>query len=341
MIALDGCQFAIHVCAACRQIDGEARSLAFSAFYKNVATHQPAKIAAERQAKSGTSEFCSDRGIGLREIGKQVLLSLGRYAKSVVLDLYVDTVLTIGTRYAIGYQPYFAVLGKLGGIGQQVVDRLAQLGAIKINLAKIVATFHDEAIGVLRRKRTAGGFDLVDKRRKVDCLGIQFGLAGLDLRDVENVIDHGQQMLACGADLLEVGNLFAAAFQFRVLEKDFAVAQYRIERRAQFMAHLGEEVRLGAVGLLGFFLGCGQLCQGFLVAGNLTQEFRLGINDGGVITRHEKYICRCAEGRQHRHLRHVFKRNVLREGPAIHHHRSENQKTQHYLEEDGYTLPEP
>ena len=86
-------------------------------------------------------------------------------------------------------------------------------------------------------------------------------------------------MLAGGADLLQVGDLLAAALELGVLEQDLAVADHGVERRAQLVAHLGQEVGLGAVGALGLVLGDGQLLHRVLVAVDLPQQLGLGIDD--------------------------------------------------------------
>ncbi len=116
-----------------------------------------------------------------------------------------------------------------------------------------------KALVFLAASGRAVDLDLVDELVEVDVLEVQLHLAGLDLGDVEDVVDHRQQMLAGGADLLQVGDLLAAALKLGILEQDLAVAEHRVERGAQLVAHLGQEVGLGAVGALGFVLGDGQL----------------------------------------------------------------------------------
>ncbi len=58
--------------------------------------------------------------------------------------------------------------------------------------------------------------------------------------------------------LIEIGLARVVAAILRVLAQDFAVADDGVERRAQFVAHIGEEGRLGAgggFGLMARFLG--------------------------------------------------------------------------------------
>ncbi len=57
-------------------------------------------------------------------------------------------------------------------------------------------------------------------------------------------------MPAGALDLLEVGHQLLLTGHGCVLLEDFAVADDGVERRAQLMAHIGEELRLGAIGRL-------------------------------------------------------------------------------------------
>src|SRR3546814_12714616 len=58
-------------------------------------------------------------------------------------------------------------------------------------------------------------------------------------------------------------------------------------RRAQLVAHGGQEVALGAVGHLGRFLGTQQLVLGFLALGYVAQRSRHAIDASGVVAHPE------------------------------------------------------
>src|SRR3546814_2006800 len=60
----------------------------------------------------------------------------------------------------------------------------------------------------------------------------------------------------CSSDLLlQVGNQLALVQVLRLLQQHLAVADYRVERRAQFVAHVREELALRLIGRIRFFLG--------------------------------------------------------------------------------------
>ena len=81
------------------------------------------------------------------------------------------------------------------------------------------------------------------------------GASGLDARHVEDVVDDREEIFAAAAD---VGAIFLVLVGAERAEDaalhHFGKADDGVERRAQFVAHIGEEFGLGAVGALGLRL---------------------------------------------------------------------------------------
>ena len=105
-----------------------------------------------------------------------------------------------------------------------------------------------------QRQQLAACRSTQSRRRNGDALEVE--LAGLDLREVEDVVDDRQQRLGrvarpwsrysrCSA--VEVG-----------VEHQLGHADDAVHRRADLVAHVGQELALGAVGRLGRFLGLGR-----------------------------------------------------------------------------------
>jgi len=80
---------------------------------------------------------------------------------------------------------------------------------------------------------------------------------GLDLRDVEDVVDDAQQMLAGGVDLVQ-GSAVAVS---RLPAEDVGHAEDAVHRLLIFMAHVGQEVALGQVGGFACFSCGNQFCR--------------------------------------------------------------------------------
>jgi hypothetical protein len=112
-------------------------------------------------------------------------------------------------------------------------------------------------------ERTAGlGDDRL--KREVDLLDAQ--APRLDTGKVEDVVDDGQQRLGGGLDRLQVFALLASDLG---VEKQIRHADDAVHRRADLVAHVGEEVALGPARRLGGLLRLEQLDLAQLALGDV------------------------------------------------------------------------
>ena len=104
---------------------------------------------------------------------------------------------------------------------------------------------------VLRARRDhALGFG--QQRIEVELLEIEPDAAGLDLGHVENVVDDVEQVLPAAEDVAAIFAILVGAERAEHARlHDLGKPDDGIERRAQLVAHIGEEFRFGLVGLLG------------------------------------------------------------------------------------------
>ena len=98
-------------------------------------------------------------------------------------------------------------------------------------------------------------------------------LAGLDLRQIEDVVDHLQQMLAVSLD----GAKGLDAMRRRAIDPLFGQQQIGITEngrhgRADFVAHVGQKLALGLVGLLGGLFGQPQRLGGDLFVAHVADD---------------------------------------------------------------------
>ena len=94
--------------------------------------------------------------------------------------------------------------------------------------------------------------------RLVEIVGDVFQLdaAGLDLREVQDVVDDDQQALGRAAD--RAGEVGLLPVELGV-EQQVAEADHAVHRRADLVAHRREELALGAIGGFGLVARFGQL----------------------------------------------------------------------------------
>src|ERR1051325_10201265 len=87
-------------------------------------------------------------------------------------------------------------------------------------------------------------------RRDGEELRIDLHLPGLDLREVEDVVDDPEEMLAGVVDVLEKSEMFRIDLSLQPLGEDLGEADDRVHRRAQFVGHVREELALQTIRFL-------------------------------------------------------------------------------------------
>ena len=98
-----------------------------------------------------------------------------------------------------------------------------------------------------------------------------------------------QQVLAAGADgLEEVGPLLLVA-AVGAADQQLGEAEDAVERRADFVAHVGEELALGAVGRLGELLGAVQFLRMHFDARRVAGE-RVHLGDAHADRKQQEHV---------------------------------------------------
>jgi hypothetical protein len=316
-----------------RDADEETRALAELARDRDVAAHHPAQLAAHREAEPGAAVLAGDGGVALREVLEQALEPGIADADAGVGHGDADpAMLRVALAGDLERDP--AALGELAGVTEEIEHRLPQLRRVARHAAEIGRALDDELVAVDADQRPRGRDHVLDELGEIERLPENLHLAGLDLGEVEDVGDEREQVLAGAVDALEIGDLLLATLGLGVLEQHLAVADDRVERRAQLVAHAGEELGLGearalgavlgplgvvlgplrlAHGPLGLVLGLAQLDRGRAVALHLALELRLRGDDVGVVEGHHRDIGRGAEQRHEAGDRERLGRHALRE----------------------------
>ncbi len=147
-------------------------------------------------------------------------------------------------------QDHFARIGELDGIAHQIHHDLAQATRIAHEPFRdvrqdVAGQFESFAVRPQgqRLHRVAEHFPDIER----GLLQLQF--AGLDLGEIKDVIDDGQQRLAGIADH---GQVVPLGIRQRRVEHEFGHADDGVHRRADFMTHVGQEITLRTAGCLGF-----------------------------------------------------------------------------------------
>ena len=144
--------------------------------------------------------------------------------------------------------------GELDRVAEQVGQHLAQLALVGAHVAwNITRLLEGQRQALVMGAQAESIFQALHQAVQVKFLFLQRDAPGLDLRDLQHVVDDGQQVLAAAVDRFQV--LALRRGQVGVTRQQLAEAQDGVERRAQLVAHVGQENALGLVGGLCRFFG--------------------------------------------------------------------------------------
>src|SRR5262249_50747562 len=141
------------------------------------------------------------QGIGLSEFGEQLRLLLRRHADAGIGDRELDPVAAVYDLSCL--QRDLALLCELAGVAQEVEQDLAQPHGIDRDRAQALLRLDDKTVLVLLGELARGADDLVDQRNEAYAFRIEVELAGLDLRQVEHLVDQSKEMGAGGIHAFE------------------------------------------------------------------------------------------------------------------------------------------
>ncbi len=156
----------------------------------------------------------------------------------------------------------------LDRVGQQVQQHLAQPPPIgeDVSIRRSIAAIQVDRDLVHRRHRLQESDRLEHQIVNSDRLDRQLELIGRDPGKVQEVVDHLQQVLPTKENVPDRIQLRSrAGLQLQELGE----AEHRVQRRAQLMAHSGEEFVLGSIGQLGFVPRRSQCLLGYLAGGDV------------------------------------------------------------------------
>src|SRR5262249_50046086 len=176
---------------AARQAHCKDRALARLARHRHVAAHRARELAREGKAKPRAAEALGSRGIGLVELLEELGLLLGGHANAGVSDRELDPVATVGD--PARPQPDLAFLGELAGIAEEIEQDLPQPHWIDGQCAEVLLGVNDEAVLVLLGKLSGRADDLIDQRCELHGFWIEFEFSGLDLPEVEHLVDEAKE----------------------------------------------------------------------------------------------------------------------------------------------------
>ena len=239
--------------------DGEVEGAAAArpgAFHPHAAAHQFGQQLADGQAEARAAVLARGAAVGLAELLEQAALALFGQADAGVAHRKVQQRATLAL-FGHHAQHHLTGFGELDRVAEQVQQDLAQPCDVAIDhgrhFERAVAL---EQIGDVEVLLGGATGDQVERRfdavAQVEGVALDVHAPGLDLREVEDVVDDRQQRIAAVAD--GAGEVALLVVQ-RCVQQQPAHADDGVHRRADLVAHCRQEGALGFVGRFG--LGAG------------------------------------------------------------------------------------
>ena len=137
-------------------------------------------------------------------------------------------------------------IGELARVREQVLQHLLQPLFVRDNRRwdGRAVDLDSELETLLLGDRPEGAIDVIAHVGERDVLDVDVHAPGLDLGEIEDVVDQRQQVAACAVDRPRELDLLAAEVAGRVLAEKLRQDQQRVQRRAQLVRHVREEFRL-------------------------------------------------------------------------------------------------
>ena len=214
------------------------------AHHRDVAAHERGELAADREAQARAAEAARGRAVFLHERVEDRRLVLGQDAGAGVDDVDDQRDVGLGRIHAARAHQHVAAGGELERVRHQVHEDLADAQLVAPGPAMQVGIDVEQQLDAfLVRALREQVDDFLDHLADVEVLRFEAQLAGLDLREVEDVVDDGEQRV--GRALDGGGEAALARIELRI-EQQLGHAQHAVHRRADLVRHAREEFRFGA-----------------------------------------------------------------------------------------------
>src|SRR4051812_30238361 len=194
----------------------------------------------EGEAEAGAFRLARVVATDLHELGEYFPLVFRRDADARVLDGDLDL-----RRVELRAHVDAAAIGReLHRVGKEVHQDLLHLALVGVELAEPLIDDQAERDAVALRALADQRHRVRDGGRQVEDGKLELHAAGLDLREIEDVVDEREKMTARLVDVLQVIELLGVQLTEHLVDQHFREADDGVQRRPQLVRHVGEELRL-------------------------------------------------------------------------------------------------
>ncbi len=233
------------------QADPELRAFTRRAVYTDFTAHLLDQALGNHQAQPGAARLARQRVIGLAERLEQRAYILAGQADAGVL--HADAQLHAVFLFFFNHRPGddSALAGELDRVADQVGQDLLEPQRVAHQRQRRVAVDQADQFQLLGMGGgREDGQGVLQQVAQVERDAVEYQFAGFDLREVEDLIDDAQQVVSRFFDGTQVVQLARRELAFL---QQVGKAEDAVERRADFMAHIGQELGLDTAGLQRLF----------------------------------------------------------------------------------------
>ena len=271
-----------------RQAEREAGTRTRLALQRDIAAQEPREPPADRQPEPRAAILPGAAAVHLAEFLEHQLQLIQGNADAGVRDRDGDVL--VAAPHIDGDR---ARLGEFGGVAQEIDQDLAQLVLVAEQGRQSPLDLLDQLHAPAPDHRLDGAQALVEERLEHELERPHVHASGLDLGQVEHVVDQPEQMVGAGQDLLEIAVLALGQEILAAAHDQPGEADDRVHRRPQLVAHVGQELGLRPARLLGLLLGRLQRLLGALEVGQIV----VGQHAPAVGQRHAPVLEHAAVGK--------------------------------------------
>ena len=227
------------------------------ALQPDLAAHQLDEASADHEPEARSPEAPRRRRVGLAEGLEQAALHVRRDPDSGVADLHLE-IERVGLRRRHRHRrDDLAALRELDGVADQVREDLTEAAGVAAQRSRHPGIHRAQQLHSLALRPLGQQLhDLLERQPRVEVDDLELEATGLDLREVEDVVEDRQQRVR--RVLHGLHELALLRRQMRV-EQQPAHAEHAVHRGANLVAHYRQELGLGACARLGLGPGLAQL----------------------------------------------------------------------------------
>src|SRR6516225_8692304 len=143
-----------------------------------------------------------------------------------------------------GLDGNFARISELDGVANKIDQNLRQSSAVTMAWWQFRGHLDFEGQLFVSRQRLQRAADGLGDVLNAVIGEFEHELTGFDLGQIEHVIDKSEQVLAVGLKAFEYAKHLLRWLAVSAVRHQFGVTENGVERGAQLVAHIGEELRL-------------------------------------------------------------------------------------------------